>query len=111
MNMGFGASLTFIAIGAILAFATRFTLAGIDIQLIGWILMAVGVVSMIVTFAYTRPRRRDQVTEVIEEEPGGYITHPDDPAPHIIHTRRSVTEPRNAGEPRPAQGRHLGDPG
>jgi uncharacterized protein DUF6458 len=107
--MGFGASLAFIAIGAIVAFATRFELAGINVQLIGLILMGVGIVGMIVTFTYTRPRRRGQVTEVIEEEPGAYLTHPDDPAPHVIRTRKSTVEQRGNGESRPVPGRHLGD--
>ena len=89
--MGFGTSLAFIAIGAILAFATRFNLAGIDVQMIGWILMAVGVVGMIITFGYTRPRRRRQVAEVIGEEPA-YISYRDETDEHW-----------------PIPGRHLDD--
>jgi hypothetical protein len=96
--MGFGASLAFIAIGAILAFATRFKISGIDVQMIGWILMGVGVVAMIITFAYTRPRRRAQV---IDEEPA-YIAFPDETPPHV-HTRRDTIEER------PLPGRHLDD--
>ena len=103
--MGFGASLAFIAIGAILAFATRFTISGIDLQMIGWILMGVGVVGMVITFSYVRPRRRARVAEVVEEEPT-YITHShtDEPPPHV-HTRRDTVEP----EARPLPGRHLDD--
>jgi hypothetical protein len=101
--MGFGASLAFIAIGAILAFATRFSISGIDVQMIGWILMAVGVVGMIITFAYVRPRRRRGLAqvEVVDEEPA-YIAHPAETAPHV-HTRRDVVEER------PVPGRYLGD--
>jgi hypothetical protein len=99
--MGFGASLAFIAIGAILAFATRFSISGIDLQMIGWILMGVGVVGMLVTFAYTRPRRRARVAEVVDEEPA-YLTYPDETPPHV-HTRRETVEPR------PLPGRHLDD--
>ena len=110
--MGFGASLAFIAIGAILAFATRFTISGIDLQMIGWILMGVGVVGMLVTFAYTRPRRRGHVAEVIEEEPA-YLTYPDETAPHV-HPRPEETPPhvhtrRDTVEPRPVPGRHVDD--
>jgi len=102
--MGFGASLVFIAIGAILAFATRFSISGIDVQMIGWILMAVGVVGMIITFTYVRPRRRRGLApvEVVDEEPV-YIAHPDDAPPPLIHTRRDVVEER------PVPGRYLGD--
>jgi hypothetical protein len=99
--MGFGASLGFIAIGAILAFATRFNLAGIDVKMIGWILMAVGVIGMIITLGYTRPRRRRQVAEVIGEEPA-YMTYPEEAAPHVV-TRREIVEPP------PVPGRHFDD--
>lgn len=102
--MGFGASLAFIAIGAILAFATRFSISGIDVQMIGWILMAVGVVGMIITFAYIRPRRRRGLAqvEVVDEEPA-YIAHPEEETPPHVHTRREVVEER------PVPGRYLGD--
>jgi hypothetical protein len=81
--MGFGVSLIFIAVGAILAFAIRFNISGLDLQMIGWILMGVGAVAMAVTFAYTRPRR-GQVSAVVEDEPV-YINHPDptEPQPHV----------------------------
>jgi hypothetical protein len=98
--MGFGASLAFIAIGAILAFATRFNLAGINVQMIGWILMAVGVVGMIITFGYTRPRRRSRVVEVIDEEPA-YIAHQDE-TPSPVYTRTETAPPHVIG-------RHLDD--
>lgn len=100
--MGFGVSLTFIAIGAILAFATHVDMSGISLQAIGWILMAVGVVSMIVTFAYTRPRRRGRVTEVIEEDPADVARSgetepktylhpaPDDPIPPTRRGGRTI---------------------
>jgi hypothetical protein len=101
MKMGFGASLAFIAIGAILAFATRFSISGIDVQMIGWILMAVGVVGMIITFSYIRPRRRSRMAEIVDEEPA-YMTYPDETPPHV-HTRTDVVEER------PVPGRYLGD--
>jgi hypothetical protein len=100
--MGFGAGLASIAIGAILAFATRFSLSGINVQMIGWILMLVGVVGMLVTFKYTRPRDRGQVAEVIEDEPAAYVVHPDETAPPV-YTRR------DADETGPVPGRYLGD--
>ena len=101
--MGFGASLAFIAIGAILAFATRFTVSGIDVQMIGWILMGVGVIGMVITFAYIRPRRRARVAvaEVVAEEPA-YIIEPDETAPHL-------QSGRDATSTRPVPGRHLED--
>lgn len=55
--MGIGVSLAFIALGAILAFAIRVDLSGIDIHLVGWILLVIGLISMGFTLKYTRPRR------------------------------------------------------
>ena len=40
--MGIGASIFLIALGAILAFALNVDLGGIDIQVIGWILLLAG---------------------------------------------------------------------
>ncbi|MEU5881005.1 DUF6458 family protein [Spirillospora sp. NPDC047279] len=56
--MGVGVSLAFIALGMILAFALRVELSGLDIQLVGWILILVGAISMAFTLMYLRPRRR-----------------------------------------------------
>ncbi|MBA9002145.1 DUF6458 family protein [Thermomonospora cellulosilytica] len=91
--MGFGASLSFIAIGAILAFALKIDLSGVNIQMVGWILILVGVASMIFTFAYTRPRRSAAVAEIADEEPL-YVVHPEESA----HTR-PVHEPATAEAP------------
>ena len=44
--MGIGTSLFLIAVGAILYFAVTATVAGIDIQTVGLILMVVGVVGL-----------------------------------------------------------------
>ena len=48
--MGISASVFLIAIGAILAFAVTATVEGVDIVTVGWILMAVGVIGVIVSF-------------------------------------------------------------
>ncbi|HEY0543048.1 MAG TPA: DUF6458 family protein [Actinoallomurus sp.] len=77
--MGIGSGLVLIAIGAILAFATHFHVSGIDVQMIGWILMLVGVVMLVITLAYTRPRarRRQLVSDVDvvdgQPQPGAYM--------------------------------------
>jgi uncharacterized membrane protein len=74
--MGIGAGLAFIAIGAVLAFATHFTFSGIDIQTIGWILMIVGAIGLLLTLAYFRPRRRRLATRVVDQQPA-YIEETD----------------------------------
>lgn len=82
--MGIGTALAFVAIGAILAFATHFSISGIDLQLIGWILILVGVAMLVITLAYTRPRRRRQVVQDVDvvdgaPQPGAYMRDVEEP--------------------------------
>jgi hypothetical protein len=90
--MGIGVSLAFIALGAILAFALRVDLAGVDIHLVGWILIVVGLVSMFFTVKYTRPRRgagRVAGTDPIYGDEPGTIVHEE----HIIEDPPPVNRP------------------
>ncbi len=57
--MGIGASIFLLALGAILAFAVEYELAGVDIQVVGFVLMLAGVIGLVLTF--TLFRRRDVV--------------------------------------------------
>ncbi|MEV5711464.1 DUF6458 family protein [Actinoallomurus sp. NPDC052274] len=99
--MGIGTGLAFIAIGAILAFAFNFHVSGIDIQMIGWILMFVGAAWLAITFAYTRPRRRRQVAQIVEDDPV-FVTREEE-RPTVV-----VEEPAQRAEspvrPRPISG-------
>lgn len=61
--MGIGFSIFLLALGAILAFALNFNVAGVDINIIGWILMGAGVIGLILTMVVMAPRRRRTVTE------------------------------------------------
>jgi hypothetical protein len=54
--MRIGSSLFLIAVGAILYFAVTATLAGIDIQTVGLILMIVGVVGLAIGLVFTMRR-------------------------------------------------------
>lgn len=56
--MTIGASIFLIAIGAILTFATSFTVSGLDLDIIGIILMIVGVIGVIMYLVVWAPRRR-----------------------------------------------------
>jgi hypothetical protein len=60
--MGIGGSIFLLAVGAILAFAVNAHISGIDINIIGWILMAAGLVGLIITIWYWNSRRRTVVT-------------------------------------------------
>ena len=50
--MGIGVSLILIAIGAILAFAVDAEVSGLDVQTIGWILLAVGILGALISMIY-----------------------------------------------------------
>ncbi len=76
--MGLGAGLALIAIGAILAFATDFSVSGIDVQLIGVILMVVGLAGIAFTLLYLRPRRR-VVPTTVDDGPPVYVAEPEQP--------------------------------
>lgn len=60
--MGIGGSIFLLVVGAILAFAVDADISGIDINVIGWILMAAGLVGLIITLWYWSSRRRTVVT-------------------------------------------------
>jgi len=59
--MGIGASITLIAIGAILAFAVNASISGLDINVIGIILMVCGVLGLLLTLLVFG--RRDRAVE------------------------------------------------
>jgi len=69
--MGIGVSLFLIAVGAILTFALHLHhIGGVSVDVIGWILMAVGALGLIVTMVVWGGHRRAVVTR----EPAGYRT-------------------------------------
>ncbi len=60
--MSIGASLFLIAVGAILRFAVTAEVAGIDIQVVGTILMVIGVIGFVITlWLFLSARRRGEV--------------------------------------------------
>ncbi len=60
--MGIGASILLIAIGAILTFALNVRVGFLDLDIVGWIMMAAGVAGLILTTVIWGPRRRAVVT-------------------------------------------------
>jgi hypothetical protein len=89
--VGIGTGLAFIALGAILAFATHFSTGGIDIQMVGWILLLMGAAMLLITFAYTRPRRRRRVTEIVDADQPLLEREEDEP-PTVIRRTPIVPE-------------------
>ncbi|GAA4911605.1 DUF6458 family protein [Streptomyces coeruleoprunus] len=74
--MGLGGCIILIAVGAILAFATDWEMKGVDLDIVGLILMAVGLLG-VTTFTSIARRRRAVVPPVAptvvdppDEDPG-----------------------------------------
>ena len=68
--MTIGGSIALIVIGAILRFAVTWTPDGIDLQLVGVIVMLGGIAGLIISLAFLFARRRSATagtTEVYEE--------------------------------------------
>lgn len=62
--MGYGLSILLLAAGAILAFAVQTaTVGGVDIHVVGWILMAAGALGLIWSLVLTLSRRRTVVLD------------------------------------------------
>jgi len=66
--MGIGASVFLLAIGAILAFAVDYTVNGLDLNVVGFILMAAGVVGLFTTTLIFGRRRGGTAGTVVTEE-------------------------------------------
>jgi Domain of unknown function (DUF6458) len=71
--MGIGFSIFLLAVGAILAFAVHAVVAGIDIHVVGWILMAAGALGLILTMAVFAPRHRRTVVQTSGVTTGGPV--------------------------------------
>lgn len=74
--MFIGANVSIIAVGAILAFATRFPDRGFSVPAVGAVLMVIGVVSLVMQLAALARRRRDVVSTVAAPEPGTVQQYP-----------------------------------
>ena len=79
--MRLGTAIVLLALGAILTFALNVDVSGIDLQVVGWILMLVGALGIVLELAVWGPRQR-RVTR----------TSDDYAAPGAGPVRRSTTE-------------------
>ena len=61
--MFIGGSVALMALGAILAFAVNVMLSGLDLAVVGWILMVAGLALLVADLAYFAPRRRGAVVQ------------------------------------------------
>jgi uncharacterized iron-regulated membrane protein len=67
--MGIGVGIFLIAVGAILTFAVHATVAGLDLKVIGWILMLAGVAGLILFFYFWNRRR---ASGAVVQRPRGF---------------------------------------
>jgi Domain of unknown function (DUF6458) len=73
--MRLGTSIVLLALGAILAFAVQFSVRGLDVHVVGWILMAAGALGVVLELAVWAPRRRQVVTSSTDRyAPAGRTT-------------------------------------
>jgi hypothetical protein len=94
--MGIGISLFLFAAGAILTFATNVTVSGLDLDVVGWILMLVGVVGFVLNLVIWGPRRRRLTApEVIERRVPGEVVEERRVAPprQVVEERRIYDDP------------------
>jgi hypothetical protein len=57
VSMGIGVGIFLIALGAILTFAVDWTVGGLDLKAVGWVLMAAGVGGLVLFFYFWNRRR------------------------------------------------------
>jgi hypothetical protein len=62
--MGIGAGIFLIAVGAILAFAVDYSVSGVDIAIIGYILMGAGVLGLILALILSAQRSNTTHTQL-----------------------------------------------
>ena len=55
--MGIGVGIFLIVVGAILTFAVDATVAGLDINVVGWVLMLAGAAGLVLFFYFSHRRR------------------------------------------------------
>lgn len=67
--MTIGSSIGLIILGAILAFAVTAEIAGIDINIVGFILMLGGLIGLIFGITTLQRRRAATTTRVVDEDP------------------------------------------
>jgi hypothetical protein len=81
VHVRLGTAIVLLALGAILTFALNVDVSGIDLQVVGWILMIAGALGIVLELAIWGPRSRRRVTHT-----EGYAPAADAPV------RRSTTE-------------------
>jgi hypothetical protein len=66
--MATGTSILLIALGAILAFAVDVSVSGLELDVVGWILMVVGAIGLVVSLFWIDRVSRPRTTRTVEED-------------------------------------------
>jgi hypothetical protein len=67
-----GTAIVLLALGAILTFALRVDISGVDLQVVGWILMVVGALGIVLELLVWGPRQRRVIrTDAYGDSVGG----------------------------------------
>lgn len=72
-DMGIGASIFMIALGAIITFGFNVTIGWLDLDVVGWVLMAAGALGLIMTLVVLSNRRRTVVNSPPDVEDSGVV--------------------------------------
>ena len=83
--MGIGAGILLIAVGAILTFATDWSVSGLNLDVVGVVLMLAGVVGIAMFLVVWAPRRRNARLNPGPPPIDGYVEQP--PVEHVIEER------------------------
>ncbi|MFC4149148.1 DUF6458 family protein [Micromonospora mangrovi] len=94
--MGIGASIFLIALGAIFAFAVNADLGWLDLNVVGWVLMLVGLVGLGTTLYFWNTRRRTVVAAPVRQR---VVTEPVVPVQDDRVVREEYREVRRPGYP------------
>jgi Domain of unknown function (DUF6458) len=96
-DMGIGIGIFLIALGAILTFAVDWSIAGLDLHVVGWILMVVGVGGLIMfSYFWNRSRVPEAVAAVRQRQvapPPRTYDDPTPPPPTTLTTVRPQSPP------------------
>jgi Domain of unknown function (DUF6458) len=66
--MGIGVSVFLLALGAILAFAVEYSISGLDINVVGFILMVAGIIGLLMSLLVFGRRTTPVAGGVVREE-------------------------------------------
>jgi hypothetical protein len=86
--MGIGASIFLMALGAILTFATTVSLSGLNLQVVGIVLMLAGAFGLYMTMFVWGPRRRARVITADQE-----IVDPTTRRTRVIRPAEEIVDP------------------